>query len=92
MLVDILHDYCCVGSLDHHYYRITTDYWRSSHRIAFELKLSSTIVRSSSSRDVFAWKRSERTANAGQLISYNSLDFRRSRFAIVRLNVKIESP
>jgi len=24
MLVDILHDYCCVGSLDHHYYRITT--------------------------------------------------------------------
>jgi restriction system protein len=25
MLVDILHDYCCVGSLDHHYYRITTE-------------------------------------------------------------------
>jgi len=25
MLVDILHDYCCISSLDHHYYRITTE-------------------------------------------------------------------
>jgi hypothetical protein len=35
--------------------------------------MPSTIGRSSSPRDVFAWKRSETTANAGQLISYDGL-------------------